>query len=210
MGPGREPRFQPNPRGSIPRYKVALAVGPPSERIEALKDLTGLGNGGGGSLIYGVEEDPANEGIPIGLQPLTDRGLVGVLDDVTRSSARPPLLLISGFWRDPEDSCWWWKSANGVRPLAGIESPPEAAPRPISESPMRAHAIRHQGVGPIPRSQRKELGNAFDERSQGPGRCSCRARGRARHGRGAALRIRPVGPLDAERTTSGRALDPSG
>jgi len=74
-------------------YKSALELGVRSEKVEALKDLTGIGNGGGGTLIYGVEEDAANDGIPIGLERLTDRGLVGILEDIARSSVSPPLLM---------------------------------------------------------------------------------------------------------------------
>lgn len=80
------------PEGPSLEYKAALALGPDGQRVEAMKDLTGMGNGGGGTLIYGVHEDPANEGVPAGTRPLEDRSLVGVLEDIVRSSVRPPLL----------------------------------------------------------------------------------------------------------------------
>ena len=75
------------PEGPSLEYKAALALGPDGQRVEAMKDLTGMGNGGGGTLIYGVHEDPANEGVPAGTRPLEDRSLVGVLEDIVRSFA---------------------------------------------------------------------------------------------------------------------------
>lgn len=81
------------PEGPSVEYKLVLSLGPPAERAEVMKDLSGLGNGGGGILVYGIEEDPDEEGIPIALRPLQDRGLLGVLEDVVRSSIRPPLLM---------------------------------------------------------------------------------------------------------------------
>jgi hypothetical protein len=81
------------PEGPSLEYKQDLPLMQKSGRVEALKDLSGIGNGGGGTLVYGIEEDEEQEGIPVAIRPLTDRGLVGVLEDVVRSSVRPPLLM---------------------------------------------------------------------------------------------------------------------
>lgn len=77
--------------GSL-EYKRDLELGGRSQRIEALKDLTGMANGGGGTILYGVAEAPDGEPVPEALHPLTDMRVVGVLEDVVRSSVRPPLM----------------------------------------------------------------------------------------------------------------------
>jgi predicted HTH transcriptional regulator len=61
--------------------------------VEAVKDLSGMANGGGGVVIFGVGEDPENEGVPSSIRPLTDRGLVGRLEDIARTTVSPPLLM---------------------------------------------------------------------------------------------------------------------
>jgi hypothetical protein len=49
------------PEGPSLEYKEALSLGTRRDRIEMLKDLTGMGNGGGGAVIFGVAEDPNDE-----------------------------------------------------------------------------------------------------------------------------------------------------
>jgi hypothetical protein len=41
-----------------------------------------MGNGDGGTIIFGVEEDPQHLGIPTAITRLTDPTLQGRLDDV--------------------------------------------------------------------------------------------------------------------------------
>ncbi len=78
--------------GSL-EYKRSLNLGSEKERLETLKDLTGMGNGGGGTIIYGIEEAPDREGVPAGITPLIDQRLCGIFEDVVRSGVRPPLLM---------------------------------------------------------------------------------------------------------------------
>lgn len=73
-------------------FKRNVALIGDKARRELLKDLTGMGNGGGGLLIFGIAEDPAAEGVAAELTPLRDNGLPGVLEDIARSTIRPPLL----------------------------------------------------------------------------------------------------------------------
>jgi hypothetical protein len=73
-------------------YKSELPLGSRRERVEVLKDLTGMGNGGGGTVIFGISEDPELDGVPGALAPLTDMGLIGALEDIARSGVRPTLL----------------------------------------------------------------------------------------------------------------------
>jgi hypothetical protein len=79
------------PENSTLEYKSELSLGTQGEKKELLKDLTSMGNGGGGTLIFGMEEVPGTS-IAKALTPLTDRGLVGVVEDVVTSAVRPPPL----------------------------------------------------------------------------------------------------------------------
>jgi hypothetical protein len=74
-------------------YKRDLNVGSRTERVELLKDLTGMANGGGGTILFGVEEDRTGE-VPVAseLVGLDDRAVVGRVEDVARDGVRPPLL----------------------------------------------------------------------------------------------------------------------
>src|SRR5262245_30183474 len=78
------------PEGPSLEYKRILSLGTRAERLEVLKDISGIGNGGGGTLIYGVEE--AGDGLPAGLHVLSDPRDVGRLEDIVRSGTSPPLL----------------------------------------------------------------------------------------------------------------------
>ena len=78
--------------GTTIEYKRELPLGPQGERIEALKDLTALGNAGGGALIYGVSEDSEIEGKPAEVFPLSDRSLLPRLEDIVLAGVRPPLV----------------------------------------------------------------------------------------------------------------------
>jgi Schlafen, AlbA_2 len=78
------------PEGPSLEYKRTLSLGARAERLEVLKDISGMGNGGGGTLIYGLEE--AGDGLPAGLHVLSDPRDVGRLEDIVRSGTSPPLL----------------------------------------------------------------------------------------------------------------------
>jgi len=81
------------PESPSVEYKSALNIKTLKQRLEVLKDLTGMGNSGGGTVIFGVAEDPQREGVPLVTETLVDRRVVGVLEDIVRSGVRPPLLL---------------------------------------------------------------------------------------------------------------------
>lgn len=95
-------------------YKEVLALSTRGDRKEALKDLSGMGNSGAGTIIFGVAEDQQNSGVPDRLTPLSDRADLGRLEDIARDGIRPPLLfdfrrvesdggyvLIADVWRSP-------------------------------------------------------------------------------------------------------------
>jgi hypothetical protein len=75
-------------------YKQDLALDPATSRLEALKDLSGLGNGGGATIIYGVAKDPKQPDLPSHKVPLTDPAVPGRLEDIVRAGIRPPLLAL--------------------------------------------------------------------------------------------------------------------
>jgi len=79
--------------GSL-EFKEALPLGAQKERLEALKDLTGMANGGGGTVLFGLREDrDAGHPVAAAVTPLTDFAQVGILEDIVRSGVRPPLLV---------------------------------------------------------------------------------------------------------------------
>lgn len=80
------------PEGPSLDYKSTLDFSTRPKRAEILKDLTGMGNGGGGTVIFGVTEDPAHDDLPGPPQPLSDPGVIAQLDAIVRDGVRPPLL----------------------------------------------------------------------------------------------------------------------
>lgn len=81
------------PESSALDYKRELHVDTAGKRKELLKDLSGMGNGGGGAVIFGIAEEEGSDRLPAKTVGLTDRSLVGVIEDVTRAGIQPPLLL---------------------------------------------------------------------------------------------------------------------
>lgn len=73
-------------------FKRELPLNSLGERVEALKDLTAMGNGGGGALLYGVDEGEGDWPAATSITPMTDRRLVSRLEDLVRDGVRPPML----------------------------------------------------------------------------------------------------------------------
>jgi Putative DNA-binding domain len=76
-------------------FKQALALDEPKQRADVLSDLSGMANGGGGTVIYGIAEskDPSGAGIADRITPLVERSLVGRVLDILRDTIQPPLVL---------------------------------------------------------------------------------------------------------------------
>jgi hypothetical protein len=74
-------------------FKGDLALGNKKGKIEALKDLTGMGNGGGGVVVFGVAEakTPDGESVADHITELTDPILPVQLKDIIDSGVRPTL-----------------------------------------------------------------------------------------------------------------------
>lgn len=74
-------------------YKRELHLDTTSQRLEMLKDLSGMGNGGGGTVLFGIQESEDDFPVAEKIVPLTEGALVGKLEDVVRDGIRPPLLM---------------------------------------------------------------------------------------------------------------------
>jgi hypothetical protein len=80
------------PESAALEYKEALPLGTRPEKLEALKDLSGMANGGGGTVIFGMSEEDGDWPTASALGGLTDRTLPGRLEDIVRAGVQPPLL----------------------------------------------------------------------------------------------------------------------
>ncbi|MBI4883961.1 MAG: ATP-binding protein [Actinobacteria bacterium] len=80
------------PEGQRLDFKQALHLVSKSDKRETLKDLTAMGNGGGGMLVFGVAEAKADgETVADYVVELTDPALPGRLRDLIATSVRPTL-----------------------------------------------------------------------------------------------------------------------
>lgn len=72
--------------------KQALDLATEAHRRELLKDLTGIGNGGGGTVAFGIAERVVgSEAVADHVVELTDRSLIGRLRDTIANAVRPTL-----------------------------------------------------------------------------------------------------------------------
>lgn len=74
-------------------FKSELAIGSLPLNRELLKDLTSMGNGGGGSVVFGLKErrDEHRRAHVDGCSPLTEVGLTARMKDLVADSVRPTL-----------------------------------------------------------------------------------------------------------------------
>lgn len=81
------------PESTSLEYKRELTLDKQSERLEVLKDITGVANGGVSTIIYGMAESASGDW-PVAeeLRPMSDFGLIGKLENIWRDGVRPPLL----------------------------------------------------------------------------------------------------------------------
>ena len=78
------------PESTSLEFKSKLDLATRDQKREALKDLSGMANGGGGVVVFGLAETEG--GIADSIEPLTDRTLLGILEDIVQVGVRPPLL----------------------------------------------------------------------------------------------------------------------
>jgi hypothetical protein len=79
------------PESTSLEYKSELHLDSTEDRRELLKDLTGMGNGGGGSIIFGMQEE-AGTNVAKELSPLGTSSIVSQIEDIVRSAVHPPLV----------------------------------------------------------------------------------------------------------------------
>ncbi|MHB8290526.1 MAG: AlbA family DNA-binding domain-containing protein [Acidimicrobiales bacterium] len=82
------------PESSSLEYKSQLTLATKDQKLELLKDLTGMANGGGGTVVYGVTEHPKTSSAQ-SLTPLPAPSITGVIEDIVRAGIHPPLLMSS-------------------------------------------------------------------------------------------------------------------
>ena len=63
-------------------FKRELPLQSPGARVESLKDLTAMANGGGGTVLYGIDEGDGDWPAASALTALTDRRVVARLEDL--------------------------------------------------------------------------------------------------------------------------------
>ncbi len=71
-------------------YKREINLSRTAGRRELLKDLTGMANGGGGAVIFGVEED--GHGAASRVAALASRAGVGQMQHIVQAGVQPPLV----------------------------------------------------------------------------------------------------------------------
>ncbi len=81
------------PEGQRLEYKMELHLDKRDQRREALKDLTGMANGGGGTVVFGIAETDQDPPAAGEVTPLEDATLVGRLEDIVQDGTSPPLLV---------------------------------------------------------------------------------------------------------------------
>jgi predicted HTH transcriptional regulator len=76
-------------------FKREIALHDRTAKIETLKDLTGMANGGGGLVVFGIDEVTHIDGRVTsgGALPIGDRSIPGQLMDIIRDTVFPPLLV---------------------------------------------------------------------------------------------------------------------
>jgi hypothetical protein len=74
-------------------FKQELWLDTPTQKREVLKDLSGMGNGGAGTVVFGIAEGAQEWPVADRLTPLTDPTLLGRLEDVARAGVRPSLIV---------------------------------------------------------------------------------------------------------------------
>lgn len=72
-------------------YKSQVHLETRDERRELLKDLSGMGNGGGGTIVFGMDEE-SETSIARSLTHIGDASVMGRIENIVRDAIHPPLI----------------------------------------------------------------------------------------------------------------------
>jgi len=78
------------PESQTLEFKSQTSLNSPGEKRELLKDVTGMANGGGGTLIVGIAD--GGRDVAVAIQALQDSVVQGQIEQVLRSGSSPPVL----------------------------------------------------------------------------------------------------------------------
>lgn len=79
------------PESTSLEYKSDLILSSETQRAELLKDLTGIANGGGGTVIFGMDEE-SETSVAKELTPLDSAAIESQVEDIVRDAIHPPLI----------------------------------------------------------------------------------------------------------------------
>lgn len=77
------------PEGQRVEYKEQLNLETAKEKAELAKDVSGMANAQGGTILFGVREDGSEEPLPIEVTPLPAAGLQTVAENVLDTAVAP-------------------------------------------------------------------------------------------------------------------------
>jgi|GEM_PF-3483959 len=77
------------PEGQRIEYKSTLLLDTKSQKVEVAKDISGLANGQGGWIFFGISEDESPEPLPTELSPIPAEGLQTRLENILDSALEP-------------------------------------------------------------------------------------------------------------------------
>jgi len=77
------------PEGQRIEYKGTLLLDTKGQKVEVAKDISGMANGQGGWIIFGISEDDSPEPIPTELSPISAPGLQTRLENILDSALEP-------------------------------------------------------------------------------------------------------------------------
>jgi hypothetical protein len=80
------------PEGASLEFKSELHLDSKGQKSEVAKDLTGMGNAGGGSILFGVDEDTNEWPVATAITPLTEASLLSRVEDILQAGVHPPLV----------------------------------------------------------------------------------------------------------------------
>jgi hypothetical protein len=74
-------------------FKSDVSLDGEAAKKKFLRDVTSMGNGGGGTIIFGLTaDDSSGVGVATELSPVTSPAILSIMENIVRDVVRPPLL----------------------------------------------------------------------------------------------------------------------